>query len=311
MTRHLHSLEEVTLEKTWVTIGSFDGVHLGHQAIVRNLVEGAHSSGSIAVVITFHPHPAKVLGRRLNAFELTTPDERARFLGELGVDYVFTLTFDQEMANTSATDFMTLLKHHLGVERIWIGHDFALGHGREGTESFLRDLGEKLDYQVDVVEAIQVDGTPVSSTRIRKLIQEGDVKKAADLLGRPYLLSGPVVPGDQRGRTIGIPTANIEPDEHKLVPASGVYACKARIFPDMSESEFQAAANIGIRPTFDGYSHKIHVEAHLLDFSADLYGKTLELSFIARLRGEERFSNVQALVNQIKADIQRTRELTQ
>lgn len=311
MIRHYHSLEEVTLKKTWVTIGSFDGVHLGHQEIVRNLVEGAHSSGATAVVITFHPHPAKVLGRRLNAFELTTPDERARFLGDLGVDFVFTLTFNQEMANTSATDFMSKLKDYLGLERIWIGHDFALGHGREGTETFLRHLGEELGYRVEVVEAFQVDGTPVSSTRIRNLLQEGDVSKAAQLLGRPYLLSGVVVPGDQRGRTIGIPTANIEPDEHKLIPASGVYACKARVIPGQIEPELQAAANIGIRPTFDGHSTKIHVEAHLLDFSADLYGKTLELNFIARLRGEERFPNIQALVNQIRMDIQRTRELTE
>lgn len=309
MSPHLRSLDEVYIAKTWVTIGSFDGVHIGHQEIIRNLVEGAHASKAPAAVVTFHPHPAKVLGRRLNAFELTTPDERANFLIELGVDYVITLAFDQQMVNTSATEFMSMLKEHLGVERIWIGHDFALGRGREGTESFLRVLGMKLGYEVDVVEAVEFEGEPVSSTRIRKLLQDGDVRMAARLLGRPYSLSGTVVPGDQRGRTIGVPTANIEPDENKLVPATGVYACKAAVLPDLTGSEFKAAANIGVRPTFDGNSTRIHVEAHLLDFSTDLYGKILKLVFVERLRGEERFSNIQALVSQIQADIQRTREI--
>jgi riboflavin kinase/FMN adenylyltransferase len=307
MTQHLRSLDEVTLRKSWVTIGSFDGVHLGHQAIVRDMVLGAHSSGAVAVVVTFYPHPAKFLGRRSNAFELSTPDERARLLMDMGVDFVVTLTFNQDLANTSAKEFMVLLKYHLGLEHLWIGHDFALGRGREGTETVLRQLGDELGYQVDVVDAMQVEGVPISSTRIRSLLQSGNVRSAAQLLGRPYALSGIVVPGDQRGRMIGIPTANIEPDENKLIPQSGVYACKARILPDLAEVVFQAAVNIGIRPTFDGNSTKIHVEAHLLDFSADLYGKTLELEFIERLRGEERFSNVQALIDQIHADIQRTK----
>ena len=273
------------------------------------MVQGAHSSGSAAVVVTFFPHPAKVLGRRSLAFELTTPDERAKILNDLGVDFVFTLTFSQEMANTSAADFMILLKKHLGLERISIGHDFALGRGREGTETVLRQLGNELDYQVDVVDAVQIDGEPISSTRIRSLLQLGEVRLAAQLLGRPYTLSGTVVPGDQRGRMIGIPTANIEPDENKLIPLSGVYACKARVLPDLSGAEFQAAVNIGIRPTFDGNSTKIHVEAHLLGFSSDLYGKILELDFIEHLRGEQRFSDVQALIHQIQADIQRTKGL--
>ena len=299
----LTSLKSFHLKNTWLTIGSFDGVHRGHQEIVKDLSSGAHAAGAQAVVLTFHPHPAKVLGKRQDFYYLTSPEERAALLGDMGVDFVITYPFDLQVAATSARDFVAEIHEHLGFRKIRVGHDFALGRNREGDIPTLRRLGEEFGFTVEVVEQVKVNEAGVSSSRVRALIREGDVVQAEHLLGRPYSVKGKVIPGDGRGRTIGIPTANLSVWLEKLLPRPGVYVCQARVGGEVHG----AVTNIGFRPTFDQKELLPHVEAHLLDFDRDLYGSEISLDFIQRLRDEQRFPNPQALVAQIHRDIERGR----
>jgi riboflavin kinase/FMN adenylyltransferase len=304
MVEHIWSLDNIQLKNACLTIGTFDGVHLGHQAILYNLRAGAQAVHAPAVVLTFHPHPAVLFGKRPGASSLTTPDERAELIGELGIDYVITHPFNLQTAGTSAQEFISNLKSHLGFTWLGVGEDFALGKGRQGDVNYLRTLSQQYEYQLQVFSPIELDGQIISSSRIRTAVAEGDVQTAAKLLGRSYRLSGEVIQGDGRGRTIGIPTANLLINEEKLIPASGVYACRAYV-GDMS---YPAAVNIGVRPTFDGDQTTTWVEAHLLDFSSDLYAKMISLDFIDRLRGERRFAGVDELIAQIHRDIQITRD---
>ncbi|MCS6994496.1 MAG: bifunctional riboflavin kinase/FAD synthetase [Anaerolineales bacterium] len=299
---HYVSLQAVSLTGSWLTIGVFDGVHRGHQEIIHQLTAGAHAGGAPAVLLTFDPHPAQVLaGRDIPC--LTTPEERAELLFALGVDTVITLPFTRELAARTAEDFMAELKTRLGLRKLLIGYDFALGRGRAGNFERLRDIGRELDYDVQAIEAIRFEGEVVSSTLIRQTIAEGDVRRAAAKLGRYYSMQGKVVPGDGRGRLIGIHTANVEVPSGKLLPANGVYA----VWVWVEGRRYASVTNIGLRPTFTGGAASPRVEAHLLDFSDDLYGKTLRLEFVERLRGEQKFPSVQTLVAQIQADIERTR----
>lgn len=307
---HYRSLETVSLQRVWLTIGSFDGVHRGHQEIIRGLSAGARLGGAPAVALTFFPHPARVLRGQNGPFYLTTPERRAELLGEAGADIVVTLPFDDVIAATSAYDFLSYLRRRLDFRQLWVGRDFALGRGREGNVERLAQLGEELDYHLHIVPSVEENGQAISSSRIRTLLQSGDVAQAAVLLGRPYAFSGEVIHGDERGRSIGIPTANLAVWAEQILPANGVYACRARVGAAGHGAISRAAAvNIGVRPTFDGSATLPHVEAHLLDFSGDLYSQSLTLEFIARLRGEQRFPGVEALVAQINLDIQRTREI--
>lgn len=303
--RHIRTLQEVSLKQTWLTIGAFDGVHRGHQEIVTAMVSEAHAAKGLAVVLTFDPHPAIVLGKRSMPFYLTTPEERATLLGQLGVDIVITQTFDHLLAETNARDYILMLVKHLGLHSLWVGPDFALGRNREGNLEALRVLGEEFNFKIHVIPTVEDEERVISSSLVRSLIQAGDVKQARDLLGRPYSVTGMVVPGDQRGRTIGVPTANLEVPEIKILPMTGVYACKAIL----NGQAWPAATNIGIRPTFDGQGKRVHLEAHLIGYSGDLYGQDLTLEFIERLRDEKRFDDIPALVNQIHMDIERAREL--
>lgn len=303
--QHVRSLDTVLLEGSWVTIGSFDGVHLGHQAIIRRLVEGAHSQGLPAVVITFFPHPSKVLKGNGRPFYLTTPEQRADILGGLQVDLAVTLPFNKELAALTADEFIGLLSKHLNLKRLLVGHDFALGHGREGNFEVLGVLGQKYHYVLEGLSPLLVAGELVSSSRIRELISQGNVVRASEYLGRRYALEGKVVPGDGRGRTIGIPTANLEIWEEQLLPARGVYATIART----DSTEVSSVTNIGFRPTFDNQSPQPKVETHLLNFNRDLYGTNLHVEFVEFLRAEQRFPSVQALVNQIQTDIKHAREV--
>jgi len=302
--RHYHSLADVSIQNAWLTIGVFDGIHRGHQAILRQLVAGAHEIGAPAVMLTFDPHPAVVLaGRDLKL--LTTPEERAELASALNVDVILTHPFDRTVSEMSAHEFMTRLKKHLGLDRLLIGYDFALGRNREGNAQRLSELGHELGYSVQVIEALSDESGVISSTEIRKLVSVGSVEVAANLLGRPYSLSGPVVHGDGRGRRIDIPTANIQYPESKLLPANGIYACRARLGQDL----FAAATNIGFNPTFTPDKRTVNVEAHILDFDRDLYGEQVTLDFISRLRDELKFNSVGALLTQIHADIEQTRRI--
>ncbi|MBP1703068.1 MAG: ribF [Chloroflexi bacterium] len=302
--QHISSLDEIQLKDSWLTIGSFDGVHLGHQAIIQKLTEGAHAQGVPAVVLTFHPHPAVVLGKRQNDSYLTTPQERAALLGELGVDVIITQPFNPEIAAMSALDFISWAHDRLGFSQLCVGHDFALGRGRQGNVEFLGQLGRQFSYSMNIAEPVTFKGQVVSSSQIRSALIEGDMTRARVLLGRPFHLSGEVIHGDSRGRTIGIPTANLALPLDRMVPKTGVYACLASV----DGTRWAAVTNVGIRPTFENQPATPQVEAHLLDFSQDLYSKQLELEFIDRLRDEQRFPNIPALVEQIQRDIIRGRE---
>jgi riboflavin kinase/FMN adenylyltransferase len=300
---HYRSLEEVSLLSSWLTIGVFDGVHRGHQEILKNLTAGAHQNGAPAVVLTFWPHPAVVLGKRYDLKTLTTPEERADLLGAQGVDAVITHPFTPDFAKLSAKEFMRLVTRRLGLHSLWIGHDFALGHNRSGNLERLTELGKEFGYSVQAIGPVRNGEDVLSSSLIRKRIREGNVSRAAENLGRYYALSGPVIHGDGRGRKINIPTANIDYPKDKVIPANGVYACWAWI----GEEKYPAAINIGINPTFTPDKQTPNVEAHILDFERDLYDQELKLEFVKYLRQELKFDSVEALLEKIHEDIVETR----
>lgn len=297
--RHYRSIEELHLEDTWITIGSFDGVHLGHQSLVKHVISKARKASVPSVVLTFHPHPASVLRGRIGQFYLTSPEERANLLGDLGVNYVVTQVFNNTVAQTSAVDFLNLLLEHLQMKGLCVGEDFALGRDRVGDIPFLKKYGERMGYIVDVISPLEIPEGVVSSSKVRTALREGKVEFVQRLLKRPYSIQGVVIPGDGRGRTLGIPTANLEIWPQKALPKVGVYACTASI----DGKVFGAVTNIGVRPTFDKGSLENRVETHILDFDEDIYSSELELNFISRLRDEKKFPNVETLIDQILSDI--------
>jgi riboflavin kinase/FMN adenylyltransferase len=302
--RHYWSLEDVSLQDTWLTIGTFDGVHRGHQEIIRKLSDGAHAAGSTAVVLTFYPHPAVVLGKRQNPFYLTTPDERATLLGDYGADVVITFPFTPEISNTPAINFVQLLKKHIGMVYLLVGPDFALGHDREGNTAALQEFGVQYGYSLSTIPPVELSGGIVSSSRIRTALTAGDLELVMLLLGRPYFISGQVVPGDGRGKSIGVPTANLSMWMEKALPKSGVYVSQATI----NGQTFGAVTNIGIRPTFAPSQELPQVETHMFDFSDQIYGQQISVNFMTRLREEKRFPNVQELVDQIRQDVDQAKE---
>jgi riboflavin kinase/FMN adenylyltransferase len=302
--QHYHSFENVNLPNAWLTIGVFDGVHRGHQQIIRKLTTGAHANDAPAVVLTFDPHPASVLGGQ-DIKCLTLPEERADLLGQLGVDVVITQPFTRELSTVTAHDFMLRLRRQLGLQHLLIGYDFALGKGREGNAARLTEIGSELGYRVEVISALSDESGVISSTEIRKLIEVGSVVESARLLGHRYSLHGPVIHGDARGRTIDVPTANIAYSHEKMIPAKGIYACWAYL----QEKKYQAAINIGTNPTFTPDKETPNVEAHLLDFRREIYGEDVRLEFVARLRQELKFDSVEKLLEQIWQDIEDTKRI--
>jgi riboflavin kinase/FMN adenylyltransferase len=301
---HVHSLAKIHLPKSWLTIGVFDGVHRGHQEIIRRLTTGAHEAGLKAAVLTFWPHPATVLGDS-KVRCLTTVQERADLLGSLGVDAVVTHQFDAAVASTSAEEFVAQMHARLHFSRLLIGYDFALGKDREGDAARLAELGEAFGYDIEVVPALSDESGVVSSTEIRKLVASGDVSTAGALLGHPYSLHGPVVAGDARGRELGFPTANIEYPPEKILPANGIYACWAWL----EGGRLPAAVNVGIRPQFHSGAVQPLVEAYLLDFDRQIYGMDVRLEFIRRIRDEMRFPFVTDLIEQIHRDVAQIRQV--
>ncbi|MDD2922991.1 MAG: bifunctional riboflavin kinase/FAD synthetase [Anaerolineales bacterium] len=302
--QHYHSLEEISAQNAWLTIGVFDGVHRGHREIIRKLTTDAHNHHAPAAVLTFDPHPANVLaGRDIKC--LTTPDERAALLETLGVDMVVTQRFTPELASVPAYEYISRLKTALDFSHLLIGYDFALGRGREGNAKRLAEIGAELNYEVEVIGAVSDDSGVISSTEIRKLVSIGNVSEAAKLLGYDYALSGAVIHGDGRGRRINIPTANIDYPKRKAIPANGIYVCRAAI----GAEKFMAATNIGFNPTFTPEKKIPSLEAHILDFDRDIYGREVKIEFVARLRDELKFNSIDALLEQIRDDVKKTREM--
>ncbi len=303
---HVHSLADAQpAVPTLLTIGSFDGVHRGHQALATDMVMSARSLGHQAVVLTFFPHPSVVLRGRRPAFYIHRPEEKAAALEELGVDWVVTLPFDERRAQVTAADFARQLRRELDFRRLWCGDNFAFGRAREGDVAWLREHSGDFGFDLHVLAPVQQQGRVISSSRVRGYIRAGDVAAAARCLGRPLRIPGTVEPGAGRGRSMGVPTANLTVWPERACPAAGVYAAFARI----DEKSHAAVVNVGLRPTFEDGSGSVTIEAHLLDFNDDLYGRSLALDFIAWLRAERKFPHAQAYGAQIEADLAAARAL--
>jgi riboflavin kinase/FMN adenylyltransferase len=312
---HIYNLTDAALtQPSLVTIGVFDGVHRGHQHLISHLVAEAHNHQRLAVVLTLFPHPDVVLRGLTGRYYLNTSEQKAALLGDLGVDVVVTHPFNDEVRHMRAASFVDLLLKHLRMSSLWVTADFALGYQREGNFSYLSAQGGEKGFEVRQIDLIQAPETPktpahaaatISSSHIRQALLEGNVQDAADWLGRAYQVEGVVIKGDQRGRTIGFPTANLKLWDVQLIPATGVYACWVRLH--VTNERYMAVTNIGYRPTFDGQD--LRVEAHLLDFDRDIYEQTLTLEFVQRLRGEQKFNGLDALIKQIRADAQLGRDL--
>jgi len=281
-------LEKVARRPRRVAVGEFDGVHLGHREVIR---------GS-DTVLTFEPHTLAVIRPEATPKLLTRLDVKADLVAALSVEEMVVIPFDGTFANRSAEDFVQhVLIDALNAREVSVGENFRFGHGARGDAAM---LGARPEFATRVVALVEVEGEIVSSSHIRGLVAAGDVAAAGRFLGAPFQIRGEVVPGDRRGRELGYPTANIVPDDAYATPGHGVYACVVNQRP--------AAVNVGVRPTFDT-GRGLLIEAFLLDFDGDLYGRELALEFLARLRGERRFDSVEALVEQMASDVEKTREV--
>lgn len=286
-----------------LSIGSFDGVHLGHQHLLRNLVAHGRETGRLSAALTFFPHPRAVLRPDQAPQYLTTQEERNELLASLGLDLVVVLRFDRAMAATSGEEFVRLLYDRLRMRELWVGTDFAMGRGRAFAVPELRALGERMGIGLRVVPPFEHGGEPVSSTRIRAVLAAGDVSEARALLGRPVTFRGQVVEGERRGHWLGFPTANLALDPNRAIPLDGVYV----VWAVVEGCRYPAVANLGASPSFDSDTRLL--EVHLLDYQGDLYGRMMTVEFVQRLRPVERFDDLDALVRQIQGDVQVAREV--
>lgn len=284
-----------------VTIGSFDGVHIGHQRLLRRVRGAAERRAMCAVAVTFDPHPRCVVDPRGCPPLLTSLDDRFELLGRCGADRVLVIPFTRELSTWSADRFATTLIESVGMRQLVVGPGFALGHGREGTVEFLRRLGAQRGFDVTTVAPSKRGGRAVSSGRIREVITEGSFSDAISMLGRPYVLDGEVERGEGRGAGLGVPTANLRVDPERCIPVPGVYAG----WLNSGDGWRPAATGIGTRPTFGGGA--VTVEAHVLDFDGDLYERRVRLALTRRLRAERAFNSIAALKSAMARDIERTR----
>ncbi len=287
----------------WLTIGNFDGVHLGHQALLADLIRLARQDNTRSVLLSFSPNP-KVFFSGEKGFYLSTPGEKTALLSRLGIDDVLIIAFEQKLANMAATDFMAELTQRINLKGLVVGEDFVFGHNRQGTTEVLAEFCGKHGIPFVVFPELMMDGEPVSSTRIRRALNDGKVDEARRLLGRPYAMCAKVISGEQIGKSIGVPTANLELDPDKFLPKRGVYATIAHL----REKDYPAVTNVGVRPTFSE-QEIVSVETLILDFNDDIYGEELRVEFIQCLRPEQKFDSVQALTQQIEKDKLITRRI--
>ncbi len=282
-----------------LTIGVFDGVHLGHKYLISQLKEHARQQNRLSGVVTFRRHPQEILPPKTKLPFLSNLTQRANLLKNEGVDAVVTLSFSRELAQLSPRQFVSLLKKCLRMQGLVIGPDFALGRNREGDVSTLYKLGREMNFSVSVIPPIMINGEVVSSTAIRNALAEGDMKRVHNMAGRLFSLSGGVVHGAKRGEELGFPTANLDVDEEQALPLDGVYATMA-YFGDQA---YQSVTSIGRRPTFDAGQRT--VEVYILDYRGDLYGHKLRIDIIERLRDEKQFNAAEELKKQIAEDVKR------
>lgn len=281
-----------------LTLGNFDGVHLGHQAIFKKVVDRSRELGGTSIAFTFEPHPLKVLAPERSPRLLNTFHGKMKLFAAAGIDVVICANFTRAFADQNPEDFAREVLHdNIGVREVYVGYDYAFGKGREGSIESLVKMGSSQGFSVGVIDAVRMDDVVVSSSAIRDLIAQGKVAEAARLLGRHYAIEGEVVHGAHRGHTLGFPTANLH-TANELLPALGVYAVVAHI----DGSLIKGVASIGVRPTFD--TGPVSVEVYLFKFQGDLYGKPMEISFVQRIRGEKKFPDAPALIEQIRRDVQ-------
>ena len=282
---------------TVVTVGSFDGVHRGHQAVLAEIARRARSAGRTSVLVTFDPHPLEVVNPEAAPRLLTTADEKRDVLAETPVDRVVVLPFTRELSQLSAPEFVTqVLRARYGMAELVLGYDHGFGRGRSGDVETVRRLGVEQGFGVDVVEAVREDGQPISSTLIRAAVAHGELDRAERWLGRPYALTGVVERGAGRGRTIGIPTLNLAPASRKLLPPDGVYAVRVAV----GDRRYGGMMNQGSRPTFGVTARGL--EIHVFDFAGDVYGERVRVEWVRRLRDVRTFPSREALVAQLDLD---------
>lgn len=301
-------LENVTKDpNSVVTVGTFDGVHLGHRAIMEKVAEKARERDARAVIVTFDPHPRDIINPGEAGIKLlTTLEERREILEGLGIDLVVVIPFDRDFSLMTSEEFVRdVIVDKIGVSEFVIGYDHHFGRDREGSIETVERLGGEIGFDTYVVSRQEVGNHTVSSTNIRKAIgEEGNVELAAELLGRPYFLNGTVVHGDKRGKEIGFPTANIKPGQHnKIIPKEGVYTVKVRV----EQAWYGGMMNIGTRPTFDGQERTL--EVNIFEFDKEIYGKSLQVRFLKRLRDETRFDGVEELKAQLEKDKKNSLEI--
>lgn len=300
----LSSNKLVELERPVLTVGTFDGIHLAHRAILDELISRALKVGGTSLVVTFEPHPQAFLSPQTAPLLLTTQEEKLKILSSLGLDVVVLLPFDRELAQLEASEFVEQILHRkLRAREVVIGHDHAFGRGRLGRLGILQDMGKRRGFKVDAVKPILHKGKPISSTRIRQRLLAGQVREATEMLGRPYSLTGRIVAGDGRGRDLSYPTANLEVPPRKLIPANGVYAVSSQF----AVPAVRGLLNVGLRPTFGGQARS--VEVHFFDFQGSLYGKEINIQVIERIRDEEKFADGARLSEQIRRDEKIARRL--
>jgi len=297
--RLFHGTDNAKIARpTVLTLGVFDGLHLGHQLIMKTIVERARATGAVPTVITFDPHPRALLHPESAPPLLQTFDQKIEALGVLGIEQTIVLRFDQNFAQIRAEDFLrTVIADRLHAKEVYLGCGFAFGHGREGNIELLRTVSQSLGFFADEVPELRLRGRRVSSSRIRELLQQGQVNIARRMLGRPYGVEGRVVRGAERGAMLGFPTANLHP-ENRVIPRNGVYVTATLIDGQWRRS----VTNIGTRPTF-GSDNESSVETFVMNWSGDLYGDVVRVRFLTRLREEKKFSSIDELKSQIERDV--------
>jgi riboflavin kinase/FMN adenylyltransferase len=303
----LHSIPELARlpGPLLLAIGVFDGVHRGHQAVISTSAGHAQSENGTPVVVTFDPHPMKVLRPNNAPHLLTATQHKIALIRDLGVAHLLVITFDKEFAATEPEEFVEqLVTHSKPLREICVGHEWSFGKHRRGNLDLLKTLGARLDFNVVGIPPVTINGAVVSSTAIRQAIEAGDLAKAADMLGREYTILGTVTSGDKLGKKIGFPTANLSAHSEQF-PPNGVYFAEAKL----DGAVYPGVVNLGVRPTVSENKSERILEIHLLDFDRDIYGKDLEVRFVRYLRSEKKFENIDALTRQIGLDVQQAREL--
>ena len=293
----LSNLFEIKLSKSTIaTIGTFDGIHIGHQKILNSLARFAKENSLKSVVITFDPHPRKIINKKNSIELINTIEEKKEKLKTLGIDYLIVQKFDEKFSETEANKFVEILKNNINIEKLIVGYDHRFGKNRNADINDLKKYGKELNFEVIEIDALEIEEVNISSTKIRSAIKEGNIRLANSYLGYNFFLSGEVVKGHSRGKELGFPTANLKIDEDKIIPKNGVYLVKSKI----DHQDIYGMMNIGYNPTFNNKSKKI--ETHFFNLNKNLYGKIIKIELLEYIREEKRFETVDGLIQRLKLD---------